>query len=243
MNTTFATSFTRLTRVLAAISIVPALFLPFYQAFLHGGRRAVDINPRAAAYMAVHILGAYCVLLAGLGLLAIYLRYHDRMGRIAPLSLILSLLAQASYAGTLFIDGFFNPLLAHYDPVIQTQFHSSDFSGAVAHSALLQSFGIVLYIPILMSLLYIVGNALLGIMILQKRFLPWPIGILFLIGGLILGIALMVPAWVEVMGYAAEGLAIAWSALLIWAGTSLQQSHLHLPWKDTQTPKTAGHLS
>jgi len=50
MNTTFSTSFTRLTRVLAAISIVPALFLPFYEAFLHGGRRAVDINPRAAAY-------------------------------------------------------------------------------------------------------------------------------------------------------------------------------------------------
>ncbi len=105
---------------------------------------------------------------------------------------------------------------AHYDPVIQTQFHTGDFSGAVAHSALLQSFGIVLYIPILMSLLYIVGITLLGIIILLKRFLPWPIGILFLTGGLILGIALMVPMWVEVMGYAAEGLAIAWSAFLIW---------------------------
>jgi len=53
-------------------------------------------------------------------------------------------------------------------------------------------------------------------MILLKRFLPWPIGILFLLGGLILGIVLMVPPWVEVMGYAAEGLAIAWSAILIW---------------------------
>jgi len=53
MNTTFSTSFTRLTRVLAAISIVPALFLPFYEAFLHGGRRAVNINPRAAAYCCV----------------------------------------------------------------------------------------------------------------------------------------------------------------------------------------------
>ena len=100
--------------------------------------------------------------------------------------------------------------------MIQTQFHTGDFSGAVAHSALLQSFGIVLYIPILMSLLYIVGIGLLGIIILLKRFLPWPIGILFLVNGLILGIALMVPMWVEVMGYAAEGLAIAWSAFLIW---------------------------
>ena len=47
-------------------------------------------------------------------------------------------------------------------------------------------------------------------------FSPWPIGILFLFCGLILGIALMVPPWVEVMGYAALGLAIAWSAFLIW---------------------------
>ena len=216
MNNTLSVSFTRMTRVLAGVSIIPALFLPFYEAILHGGRRAVDINPRAAAYMGVHMLGAYCTILAGLGLIAIYLRYHDRMGRIAPLSLILSFLAQTSYAGILFIDGFFNPLLAHYDPVIQTQFHAGDFSGAAAHSVLLQSLGIVLYTPALMSLIYIVGNVLLGIIILLKRFLPWPIGILFLADGLILGIALMVPQWVEVVGYAAEGLAIAWSAFLIW---------------------------
>ncbi len=57
---------------------------------------------------------------------------------------------------------------AHYDPMIQTQFHTGDFSGAVAHSALLQSFGIVLYIPILMLLLYIVGITLLGIIILLR---------------------------------------------------------------------------
>jgi len=216
MNTTFSTSFTRLTRVLAAISIVPALFLPFYQAFLHGGRRAVDINPRAAAYMAAHMLGAYLVILATCGVIAVYLKYHDRMGRIAPFSLILAFLAQLSYAGSLFIDGFFNPLLAHYDPVAQTQLHAGNISGAVAHNALLQSIGIAVYLPLLMSLIFIAGNMLLGSIILVKRFLPWPIGILFLVGGVILGIAIMVPPWVEVIGYAAEGLAIAWSAFLIW---------------------------
>jgi hypothetical protein len=216
MNNTLSVSFTRMTRVLAGVSIIPALFLPFYEAFLHGGRRAVDITPRAAAYMGVHMLGAYCTILAGFGLIAIYLRYHDRMGRIAPLSLILALLGQLSYAGILFIDGFFNPLLARYDPALQTQFHSPDFFQAVAHSAVLQSFGIALYTPVLMSLLCIVGIGLLGIVILVKRFFPWPIGILFLVGGLILGVDLMVPMWVEVMGYAAEGLAIAWSAFLIW---------------------------
>jgi hypothetical protein len=216
MNTTFSTSFTRLTRVLAAISIVPALFLPFYQAFLHGGRRAVDINPRAAAYMEAHMLGAYLVILATCGVIAVYLKYHDRMGRIAPFSLILSFLAQLSYAGSLFIDGFFNPLLAHYDPVAQTLMHEGNISQAVAHNALLQSIGIAISIPLLMSLIFIAGNMLLGSIILVKRFLPWPIGILFLVGGVILGIAIMVPPWVEVIGYAAEGLAIAWGAFLVW---------------------------
>ncbi|GHO50625.1 hypothetical protein [Ktedonospora formicarum] len=216
MNTTFSTSFTRLTRALAAISIIPALFLPFYEAFLHGGRRAMEINPRAAAYMGAHMIGAYCTILAGFGLIAIYLRYHERMGRIAPLSLILALLGQLSYAGLLFIDGFLNPLFAHFDPALQTQFHSPDFFQAVAQSPLLQSFGIALYTPFLMSLLLIVGYGFLGILLLLKRIFPWPIGALFLVGGVILGIDLMVPMWVETAGYAAEGLAIAWSAVLIW---------------------------
>jgi hypothetical protein len=215
MNNTLSASITRMARVLAGVSILPALFLPFYEAFLHGGRRAIEINPRAAAYMAAHMIGAYCTILAGFGLIAIYLHYQERIGRIAPLSLILALLGQLSYAGLLFIDGFFNPLFAHFDPTLQTQFHSPDFFQAVAQSTLLQSFGIALYTPFLMSLLCIIGYVLLGAIILLKRFLPWPIGVLFLIGGVILGIDLMVPMWVEVAGYAAEGLAVAWSALLI----------------------------
>jgi len=216
MNTIFSTSFTRLARGLATISIIPALFLPFYQAFLHGGRSAVDINPRAAAYMAVHVLGAYCLMLATCGVVAIYLKYHARIGKIAPFSLILALLAFISYAGSLLIDGFFNPLMAHYEPLAQTLLHEGNISGALAHSALLQSIGVAVYIPFLMSLIYLAGTLLLGIIILLKRFLPWPIGILFLIGGLILGFAIMVPPWVEVIGYATLGLAIAWSAFLIW---------------------------
>ncbi|HVU69384.1 MAG TPA: hypothetical protein VHD63_19785, partial [Ktedonobacteraceae bacterium] len=159
-------------------------------------------------------------ILAGFGLIAIYLRYQERMGRIAPLSLMLALLGQLSYAGLLFIDGFFNPLFAHFDPALQTQFHSPDFFQAVAQSPLLQNFGIALYTPFLMSLLLIIGYVLLGIVILLRRFLPWPIGVLFLAGGVILGIDLMVPMWVEVVGYAAEGLAIAWSAVLIWRAST-----------------------
>ena len=85
---------------------------------------------------------------------------------------------------------------------------------------MLQNFGIALYTPFLMSLFLIIGYVLLGIVILLRRFLPWPIGVLFLVGGVILGIDLMVPMWVEVVGYAAEGLAIAWSAVLIWRAST-----------------------
>ncbi len=219
MYNTYSANFTHLTRMLAGVSILPALFLPFYEAFLHGGRRAVEINPRAAAYMAAHMIGAYCTILAAFGLIAIYLYAHERMGRLAPLSLILALLGQISYAGLLFIDGFFNPLFAHFDPALQTQFHSPDFFQAVAQSPLLQSFGIALYTPFLMSLLFIIGYELLGLLLLLKRIFPWPVGVLFLVGGVLLGIDLMVPMWVEIIGYAAEGLAIAWSALLIWRGS------------------------
>ncbi|GHO51135.1 hypothetical protein [Ktedonospora formicarum] len=176
MDNISSANFARMTRMVAGVSILPALFLPFYEAFLHGGRRAVEINPRAAAYMAAHMIGAYCTILAGFGLLAIYLQYHERMGKSAPLSLILALLGQLSYAGLLFIDGFFNPLFAHFDPALQTQFHSPEFFQAVAQSPLLQSFGIALYTPFLMSLFLIVGYGFLGVLLLLKRIFPWPIG-------------------------------------------------------------------
>jgi hypothetical protein len=213
---TLSPSFTRLVRVLAVISIVPALFLPFYQALLHGGRSAAEIIPRSGAYATAHMIGAICILLAMFGIVALHLRYAERIGRIAPLSLMLSLLAQALYAGDLLIDGFFNPELSHFDPVTQTQAHSANFLSVAAHSASLQVLGAAIYMPILISLVYIVANVLLGIVIMQKRLLPWPIGMLFLVGGLILSIDLAVPMWVEVIGYAALGLAIAWSAFLLW---------------------------
>ncbi len=220
-NNTLPTSFTRLMQVLAAISIVPALFLPFYQAFLHGGRGAVDIIPRSGTYALVHMLGAFCVLFAMFGLIALYLRYHDHMGRIAPLCFILSILAQAFFAGLLFIDGFFMPTLAHFDPATQTLLHSADYFNIVGqHPASLEPVGAAIYVPVLIGIVYLIANVLLGIVILRKRFLPMPVGVVFIVGGLILGAGTSVPIWIEVIGYAAEGLAIAWSAYLIASGSS-----------------------
>jgi hypothetical protein len=200
-------------RVLAAISIVPALFLPIYQAFLHGGRGAIDIIPRSGSYAVVHMLGAFCILLAMFGLIALYLRYHDPMGRIAPVCFILSILAQAFFAGLVFIDGFYMPTLAHFDPVTQTLLHSADYFTIVSqHPGSLEPVGAAIYVPVLIGLVYVIANVLLGTVLLWKRFLPMPIGVLFILGGLILGAGTSVPIWVEVIGYAAEGLAIAWSA-------------------------------
>lgn len=50
----------RLVRWFGMISIVPALILPFYQQFLHGGRDAASISARSAAYAEAHMLGAVC---------------------------------------------------------------------------------------------------------------------------------------------------------------------------------------
>jgi hypothetical protein len=94
VNTTSPASFNRLIRVLAAISSHRRYSYRFYQEFLHGGRGAVDIVLRSETYSMVHMLGAFCVLFAIFGVIALYLRYLDSMGWIGPYSFVLSLLAQ-----------------------------------------------------------------------------------------------------------------------------------------------------
>jgi hypothetical protein len=117
-SNTLPTSCTRLILVLAAITIVPALFLPFYQAFLRGGRGAVDIIPRSGSYAVVPMLGAFCILLAMFGLIVLYLRYYDQMGQMAPICFMLSILVQAFIAGLVFINGFYMPTLQPRDQVM-----------------------------------------------------------------------------------------------------------------------------
>src|ERR1043166_5756714 len=78
----------------ALISIVPAVVLPFYNQFLHGGRTAAEILPRSADYAAVHILGALCMFLCAFGLIALYASHARTLGRLGRAGFLVALLAQ-----------------------------------------------------------------------------------------------------------------------------------------------------
>lgn len=207
---------TRLVRLFSAISLVPAAFLPIYNQFLHGGRDAASILPRSAIYAEVHILGAMCMFLAGFGLIAIYTSYGNKFGRFGLAAFAIALLAQMMFAGNLLIDGFFNPLLAKFDPALQTDLHSSNFLQTASSQGnyLSSLLGFAYIFDPLTSLLYLLGFAMLGIVILRTRVMPWPIGVLFIGGGAILSAAIMIPQWLESIGYAGIGGAVVWAGLL-----------------------------
>jgi hypothetical protein len=67
-----------------------------------------------------------------------------------------------------------------------------------------------------MSLLYLVGYVMFGLAIARAKILPLPIGVLFALGSVPLSIALMLPQWLETLGYAAIGGAMAWAGFLVW---------------------------
>lgn len=199
-------------RWMAAISILPALFLPFYNQVLHGGRTAAEILPRSTAYAAAHILGAMCMFLAAFGLIALYGAFGKKLGKLGSIGFGVALLSQMMFAGNLLIDGFFNPLLAKFDPILQTQLHSSNFlQTASSHSNYLSGLlgGAYLFDPIT-GILYALGFILLGIGIFRSQVLPRMTGVLLAVGASLLSVAIMIPQWLESIGYGCVGLGIAW---------------------------------
>ncbi len=193
------------------VSIVPGIILPFYNQFLHGGRDAASIIPRSAAYAQAHMLGAVCSLLLIFGLTAIYLKHAERIGKKGLISFMLVVFAQGLFACLLWGDGFFNPIFAKYDPVLQTHIHSSEF-----FSFGIQTLGFAVVLLSLVPLLYIIAYTFFGVLIVRAGILPKMIGFLLIIGSILLGFAIMIPQWLESLGYAAIGGAIAWAGYLLW---------------------------
>ncbi len=207
-------SYARPFRWMAVLSILPALFLPYYNQVLHGGRTAAEILPRSTSYAAAHIIGAMCMFLAAFGLIALYGTFSKKLGRLGAVGFGFALLSQMMFAGNLLIDGFFNPLLAKFDPVLQTQLHSSNFlHTASSHSNYLSGLlgKAYLFDPIT-GVLYAIGFILLGIAIFRSRPVSRTIGALFIVGSSLLSVAIMIPQWLESIGYGCMGLAIAWSS-------------------------------
>jgi hypothetical protein len=162
------------------------------------------------------VVGATASLLLVFGLLAIYLAHAKWLGKSGLAGFMIAFAGQALWAGLLLVDGILNPLLAHFDPETQTHLHSAEFSStASGHGYLTAIFGPTLFFFDLISLIYLVGFIMFGIAIIRAKLLPWPIGALFIIGSVPVAFSLMLPQWLETLGYAAIGWAIAWAAVLL----------------------------
>lgn len=198
----------RVVRWFGLVSIIPAFYLPFYNAFLHGGRDAASIVVRSGEYAGVHILAAMASILAVFGFFALYLRIQEGSGRFGLATFMLAAFAQMLFAGELFIDGFFNPTLAHYDPVLQTHLHSSQYLSTPLHLL-----GAAFFFVPFTTATMIVGFLAFAIAIARERTLPPIVAPLLAVAGLFLGAALFELQWIETVGYAFLGIALVFGAL------------------------------
>lgn len=192
----------------ALISVAPAAYLPFYNQFLHGGRDAASIVPRSAEYAEVHIVAGVCAVVVIFGVMSLYLRIADAAGRLGLVAFMIAAAGQAMYAGQLFVDSFFNPMLAKYDPVLQTHFHSAHYFSTPLHIL-----GAAIFFVPFVTLVLIVGYGLFGTAIMLSGVAPRGIGVLLVISGVLLGTALFELQWIETLGYAALAVAMVWSAI------------------------------
>lgn len=192
-----------------AISVIPAIVLPFYNQFLHGGRDAASIVPRSGFYAEIHVVAAICSLFVIFGLISIYLKISDRAGRAGLWAFFIATVAQGMYAGELFIDGFFNPMLSRYDPVLQTHFHSAQYlstpMGVLG--------GAFFFVPFV-TLSMFIGYGWFGYTVVRSGVLPRSVGVFLGLAGMLLGSAIFELQWIETLGYLALASAIAWAALV-----------------------------
>jgi len=200
----------------AAVAIISGPALPLYNQFLHGPRYAASILSRGAAYSEAHMVGAMISLLLMFDVVAIYLAIAERASNLGLVAFMIALFAQAGFAGVLFVDGVLNPLLAYFDAPTQTNLHSASFNSTAGHDYLAHLYGPAIYTVDAILYVYLIGFELLGLAVVRANVLPRAIGILLMAGSLPVAFALMLPQWLETLGYAAIGLAIAWAGVLVW---------------------------
>jgi hypothetical protein len=153
------------------------------------------------------------------GLIAIYLRHVGKVGKFGLIALMVALFGQVAWAGGLLIDGTFNPLLAMYDPEVQTNIHAASHHAGVASASSGDLSGLLGVFTALFAvnfLTYVAGYVLMGVMIIKARIIPRFIGVLFIMGAPLVATSLFTPPWVETVGYVALGAAFVWAGLLLW---------------------------
>ena len=214
-NTTKGENLKRAVRWLGALSILPGIILPFYQYFIHGGRDAVSIMQHPAEHATAHVIASLCFFLLALGLVAIYIVNAEKIGKYGLVNFILSFLSLTFYGANLYMDAFTNTVMAKYQPVLQTEWHSASLG---MNTPLTELLGPALFATPIAMIVLLFSSISIGIVLMRAKVLPWYVGVLFIIGGIFLGTGAMLPYKVVAIGYGGMGLAIASAGYLISSG-------------------------
>lgn len=202
----------RAIRWFGALSILSGIILPFYQYFIHGGRDAISIMQHPVEHATAHVLAALCFFLLALGLVAIYIVNAEKIGKYGLVNFILSFLSLSFYGGNLYMDAFTNTVLAKYQPVLQTEWHSASLG---MDTPLTELLGPALFAAPIAMIVLLFSSISFGIVLMRAKVLPWYVGVLFIVGGIFLGTGAMLPYKIVAIGYGGMGLAIALSGYLI----------------------------
>lgn len=114
---------------------------------LHPLRDGIDIFNSGVAYGAIHNVGVFGLMLQLFGLVGLYIREAEAMGKRGLISFIVVFFGQMFYIGLLVVDGLRNPLLARFAPeVVHTAADSDPNQFTIVLPALgLFFFGYILF--------------------------------------------------------------------------------------------------
>ncbi len=163
---------------------------------LHPLRDGISIFNNGVAYGAIHNLGVFGLMFQLFGLVGLYIREADTMGRRGLIGFIVVFFGQLLYICLLVVDGLRNPLLAKYAPAIVHTFADNDPNELT----------IVLPALLLFFLGYILFGASLLYAKVQPRLGSWLITIgapIYIVGGInifILGPASPIVSLIEIAG-------------------------------------------
>lgn len=197
-------------------ALIGGLMLPIYQ-LLHPERDAATVL--STPYTLVHILGVLALTHILFGLVGLYARQKDRLGRYGTEAFILAFFGTALWAGALWLDAFLNPVMALTIPTTHTEGHGSnavEVFGALLGPA-------VILLP-LSSLLVIAGNGWFAIATARARIMPRLAALVVVPGAMLFGAGLYVSVGVETVGGFLMGSGYAWMGYRLWSDANYPDS-------------------
>ena len=135
----------------------------------HPLRDGINVLNSGNAYLAIHILGVYGLMFQLFGLLGLYIREIDVMGRRGLMSFVVLFFGQALFMCVQMVDGVLNPLLAKTAPQLV---HSTADADPTLLLFALPGLG-----------LFFVGYIVFGVSLLRAKVQPRWGSLLITIGG------------------------------------------------------------